>query len=780
VTHGHEDLGISLILSRRAELDVAETLKLIKSNHIKFLVSLSKKMRPNKPKFLYHSQVCEGLVQLISSPTYILAALYLISKIPAKSLSLQNLAHISRTLRSLLSFHRDNTIIEHWNPMLVSVACTNLCIKVAKYQWEFKHSFELMQVKFKTLACSYISKFTEFRKVFLIYTDPSYPGGTLLDLMTARSAEYRHMLESNLVTAVVEHLWSGNAKRVMMHRASPLYQAYTNKNADKVFTTHNSDKMQRRVNCSFSFSAWKRSAEMRFWLDTLYLMVVLIRVVISIRIFAESNLIIYNWAEIPQDRIDAGDDLKAERQVLWICLAYFIVVQLRILYEWGFQFINGQKIRFSKRNIVDFALFVFMLAAVEKVQNRPEEIRTIEDWFAIILILVCMKGCMIMLITKQLGPVVRSIGIIIISASKYILLFLLSVLSFSLCFYVLFYRQSERFDTIGGSFTVLFDFSAGNLDFDSFGDRKDLGIALTVLFTFVSIVLLLNIIVAFITNRYSSMEPQANADYASLLYNSYKVTRYNEQYSALVMYPVPTNLIIIALSPLYLLIKNVSKFNRVMMAISYVQMLLLALTLFTIYNVILIPVVYLRTAGQLIRATLQNRKYARKTVVWIVIGVFYEVFLCVISYRYVVPVLVESTIQPDVYELSREMLEETLKLAERFTKDREAPVIVPLNELLEALSEKAEEKDFLYFVRNIGHSLKKASLYHNVIKNFHLCNQVEFIEQFLWYDRDDDQQVNLTLLTKMVQELAYNSSLLIPVNVSGIQRALLKFKKKRH
>jgi hypothetical protein len=778
--HGHEDLGTSLILSRKAELGIAETLKLIKSHHIKFLVSLTKKMRPNKPKFLYHSLVCEGLVQLISSPTHILDALFLIRKIPARSLSLQNLAHISRTLRSLLSFHHDNTIIEHWNPMLVSIACTHLCLKFAKYQWEFKHSFELMKVKFKTLASSYISKFTEFRKVFLIYTDTSYPGGTLLDIMTAKSDEYRQMLESNLVTAVVEHLWSGNAKKVMMHRASPLYQAFKNKDADRVFTTHRSEKMKRRVNCFFSYSAWKRSAEMRFWLDTLYLLVVLIRVVISIRIFAESNLIIYNWAETPQDRIDAGDDLKGERQVLWICFAYFVVVQLRILYEWGFQLINGQRIRFSKRHVVDFALFVFLFAAIDNVQNHPEEVRVIEDWFAVILILVCMKGCMIMLITKQLGPVVRSIGIIVISASKYILLFLLSVLSFSLGFYVLFYRQNEKFDTLGSSFTVLFDFSAGNLDFEIFGDRKDLGIVLTVLFTFVSMVILLNIIVAFITNRYSSMEPQANADYASLLYNSYKVTRFNEHYSGLVMYPVPTNLIIIVLSPLYLLMKNVYKFNQVMMAISYVQMLLLALSLFTLYNLVLIPVVYLRTAVQLIRACFRDRQYARKTVVWIVLGVFYEVYLCVVSYQYVVPVLVESNIQPDVYELSPEMLDETLKLAERFTKDREAPVIMPLNELLEAMTEKAEEKDFLYYVKNMRQSLKRASLYHQVIKNFHLCNQVEFIEQFLWYDKDDDQQVNLTLLMKMVQELAFNSSLLIPVNVSGIQRALLKFKKKRH
>jgi hypothetical protein len=779
--HGYSDLGISLVIRRKAELREQETLELVKTHNTKFLVTLEKKLRPLRPKFLYCSAVCDSLTELISNPNLLLDALYLLRRIPAKNLTVQSLAHITRTLRSLLSLHPDNPLVEHWNPMLVSVACAHLCQKFAKYKFEFKHNFETMQVKFKALAVSYIRKFSEFTKVFLIYTDDSYPGGTLLDLMTARSSEYRLMLESDLVAAVVEHLWSGNAKRIMMHVASPLFHLYKAKDPDKIFAIHNSYKMKREVSCIFSYSAWKFSAEMRFWIESLYLVVVLARVIQTIQTFAESNLVLYDWAETPQNQIDAANDLKYEKFIMWLCFCYFCVVQVRTVYDWIFQWLNKQKVRLSKRNFIDTGLFVSMLVAVYKIENSPEDVDQIEGVFAIVLMLICIKACLVMLITKHFGPVLRSIGIIVVSAFKYIFLFLLSVVAFTLVFFILFYRKNEKFKSIGETFTVLFDFSAGNLNFDIYGDRHDLGTVLTVVWTFVSMVTLLNIIVAYITNRYASMEPQANADYASLLYFSYKYYKYNDNYSGLVMYPVPTNVLVVLLSPLYVVLSNVHKLNQVLMAVSYVQMFIIALSLFTLYNLVMIPLVYLKTLFGLLGSTLRDRSYFSTLVKWLLFGTVYELYLSVLAYRYVVPLLLKSKIKPITNELHSEMLQETLEIATRFLRDQEPPVIVPLNKILEALTEKDQDKGFFDVLRSARRKMTiRASLFHNVIKDYLLCNQVEFIEQFLWLDNYDDksQQVNVSLLAKMLEDLASNSTRLIPVNVSGIQRSLMKFRKK--
>lgn len=780
--HGLFDLAISLIVKRQASLEVQETLEILESGKIKFLTKLSKTLRPNKPKFLYNSKISDCLSMLITKPPFLLDAIYLIRRIPLKYLTIQNLSHITRTLRSLLSLHNDNTLIEHWNPMLVAIVCTELCSKFANYQFEFKHSFDLMRVKFKSLANSYIKKFSEFRKVYLIYTDDSYPGGNLLDIMTNKSSEYRLMLESELVSAVVEHLWSGNAKEVMMHNASPLFHIFKSKHPNKIFHVHNSKKMEREVNCYFSYSAWKQSAEMRFWLETLYLIGVLIRVVITIRTFAQTTMIIYDWAEDPQKRLDATDKLRAEKLVMWLCFGYFLAFQIRIVYMWVFQRLNHQKIKPDIKNAIDVCLFCFMAMVIDRVENHPEEVEDQEDLFAIIMLLICIKCAMIMLITKHFGPVVRAIGIIVVKAFKYIILFLLSVVAFSLVFYVLFYRQNEKFETIGKSFTVLFDFSSGNLDFDVFGDRRDLGAVLVCVWTFVSMITLLNIIVAFITNRYSSMEPEANADYASLLYTNYKATIYNESFNALVMFPVPTNILIVFLSPLYWLIPNSKNINRVLMAVSYVQMLILALCIFTVYNIIMIPIAYIKTIFRIISFLRNERSYSLTLVKWIFLGPFYMLFLCAISYRYVLKLLLTNKIRQKQYELSNEMLEETIRLTERLAKDQEEPVIVPLNFVLQTLMESDQEKQvkgFFESLRGLNRKMTtRASLFKNVIKDYHLCNQVEFIEQFLWIDEDLSQQmVNLTLLRKMIQELAFNSTRLIPINVSGIQRALMKFKK---
>jgi hypothetical protein len=774
------DFAISLMHNSEVELKRQETLEILESDHIKFLVTLTKMLKPLKPRFLYNSGVFESLVDQMTKPMLLLDAVFLIRKIPAKFTTEKNLSHIIRTLRSLLSLHDDNTMIEHWNPTLVSVACSELCKKLAKYSFEFRYSFEQMRTRFKALADLYVSKFSEFCKVHLIYTDDSYPGGTLLDLMTANSAEYRMMLESNLVAVVVEQLWSGNAKNVMMHHASPLYQIYASKNPVKVFQIHKSDKMKLKVDCYFSYSAWKLSAEMRFWLETLYLVAVLIRVVVTIQKFTKYQLIILSWNQLPQDREDAAKGLDDEKPILWMCFCFLLVTQLRTIYDAIYQHLKGDKVVLTARVILDFSLLGLMAAAVDKVENHETETDKIEELFAGILLLICIKGCMIMLITKRFGPVVRSISIIVINAVKYFMLFFLSMFGFTLVFNVLFYRQDPSFETLGSSFKVLFDFSTGNIDFHIFGDRDELGGVLTIAWTFVSMIIILNIIIAFITNRYSNMEPQANADYASLLYSSYKTYQFDKHYSSLVMFPVPTNLILVLLSPLYLVLPNTRRLNSVLMRISYLQMFVLALTLFTLYNVLMVPVVYFKTAVRLLSYTRRNRKYLGTYLEWIFFGLFYEVFLCVVAYRYVVPLLLTYKVQPVKYELSAEMIDETLKVAHQLSKDIETPVIVPLNDILKVLSHKEEVARFVdRIIVKVHRMTKKASLTRDVIKDFQLCNQIEFIEQFLWYDVHDkkQQKVNLTLLQQMVKDLAFNSSRLIPVNVSGIQRALGKFKK---
>jgi hypothetical protein len=128
------------------------------------------------------------------------------------------------------------------------------------------------------------------------------------------------------------------------------------------------------------------------------------------------------------------------------------------------------------------------------------------------------------------------------------------------------------------------------------------------------------------------------------------------------------------------------------------------------------------------------------------------------------------------------MLQETLEVATRFNRDQEPPVIVPLSKILEALVETNQEIVFFDMLRSAKRKVTlRASLFSNVIKDYHLCNQVEFIEQFLWHEVDGEktQQVNVSLLAKMLEDFALDSTRLIPVNVSGIQRSLMKFRRKR-
>lgn len=71
-------------------------------------------------------------------------------------------------------------------------------------------------------------------------------------------------------------------------------------------------------------------------------------------------------------------------------------------------------------------------------------------------------------------------------------------------------------------------------------------------------------------------------------------TQVESKYSALVSLPAPLNFILIFLAPFLILSKRPEKLNVVILMIAYVPIVLISAALFFIYNLLLVPFVFVK------------------------------------------------------------------------------------------------------------------------------------------------------------------------------------------
>lgn len=104
---------------------------------------------------------------------------------------------------------------------------------------------------------------------------------------------------------------------------------------------------------------------------------------------------------------------------------------------------------------------------------------------------------------KTLGLLVLMIQSMMVDVSTFIVVYLVSIYGFTVCFRALFYTVND-YSSTGITFVTLFQSTLGNFNFDNFdGAFKMLGIVVMVLFLTLTNVLLINLLIAQMSSTYN-------------------------------------------------------------------------------------------------------------------------------------------------------------------------------------------------------------------------------------------------------------------------------------
>jgi hypothetical protein len=163
------------------------------------------------------------------------------------------------------------------------------------------------------------------------------------------------------------------------------------------------------------------------------------------------------------------------------------------------------------------------------------------------------------------------------------------ILICSTCFFYLLYSSKlYQFSTLGNSFIENFSRILGSFDFT---DHNAIALALSIFYLFLSAVIILNLLVAIMSNTYSSIYENSNMEYAIIVYDDFYYLKFHKKFSSIIAY---TNII----SPISLLstffvvfsIKKRKLVNNYLITFGYfIFYLLPILAVFMALNLICVP-----------------------------------------------------------------------------------------------------------------------------------------------------------------------------------------------
>lgn len=149
-----------------------------------------------------------------------------------------------------------------------------------------------------------------------------------------------------------------------------------------------------------------------------------------------------------------------------------------------------------------------------------------------------------MSVSKPLGTLVIMIFGLLFEISLFMVIFFLSILGFGIVFSG-FFREIPEFSSLWNTVQTLFSASVGNFDLSVFdqGYFRNFGQFLLIVFVIWSLILLLNLVIARMTQRHDDISKNATSRHAFNLANHCEQFLLMKESSVLCMLPPPLNLI---------------------------------------------------------------------------------------------------------------------------------------------------------------------------------------------------------------------------------------------
>ncbi len=258
-------------------------------------------------------------------------------------------------------------------------------------------------------------------------------------------------------------------------------------------------------------------------------------------------------------------------------------------------------------------------------------------------LLVWIRVVGILLTFKDIGPLIRMIYLMTILLLKHLLIFGLFITCFAAIFTAIFNKKSIQFQDFSTTIITLFGGFVNKFDTETFPENslsKTFGAISIIVFVCISGVLLINLLIAMLSNVYENLCVLVDASHRSVLISLYRKYKWDEENGYLIFLYTPFNIFNLFVMPFSVCFRDNRKFNSIVCRV-YFYLFYFPYIFFILgsYSFIIIPLCFIKGIINVIKYQINLRitkllKFM-KIFKWISLGLFFLVYIYIRDIFYV-------------------------------------------------------------------------------------------------------------------------------------------------
>lgn len=304
---------------------------------------------------------------------------------------------------------------------------------------------------------------------------------------------------------------------------------------------------------------------------------------------------------------------------IYIFLGIFLAYPLRSLFQIFFAWKRGRRwnsiygecilsLLHFLLSVISVTRFVFIYRYKQGESPRydrmaillsafdEEEFLSLYYVYGLFIMIQWMRIVLIFKLNSFISPMLSIIQNMLKDISKFCVIYLFIVLVFWASGKILF-SLTPGYDSEFETFKTLFASSFGSFNFKIFSSDKNLltkshGNWFLMSYLIISNIVLLNFIIAVISNTYTNLRSVSNSLYLNEIIKARNIFEYDKYYSGLVSLPPPLNFLLILVFPFYCCIKS-ERLNNFVLHVSYLPVMVIGTSVFIASSIIMYPISYI-------------------------------------------------------------------------------------------------------------------------------------------------------------------------------------------
>lgn len=404
------------------------------------------------------------------------------------------------------------------------------------------------------------------------------------------------VLETAEVGTIVKKMWNGNLSNNGFFAASSMHRYLDSevKTMDP-FASFDSDTTKLYF---YQLAVWTDSCSLRYWpesistviliivynlyiyflvlrgqmmndyteIDTLlqFLLFTYIAWVFSIAL-GVCNMILYGYKARRKFKFNIWTWMELAMLILAFCL---LIDTKQVFGEY-----SVQDVFHSLTNIIDTVDLPFSKYLSIQASNYSGSFAFLARAILLAIndILVWLRIIGILLTFKEIGPMIRMINLMTVLLLKYILIIVLFLACCAAIFTSLFFNYSDQFKDFSTSVMTLFGGFVGNFNPNGFQNPnyKLFGSIMVIAYICIAGVLLINLIIALLSNVYEKLSLLVDASHRAVLVTLYKKYKWDDNYGYMIFLTTPLNVINFITLPFAVCCGKKSKRNLTKTCVKY-------------------------------------------------------------------------------------------------------------------------------------------------------------------------------------------------------------------